>query len=282
MDFTKMQGAGNDYVVIGPRHPACDWSRLAVRMCDRHYGVGADGLLIVGPSEAADFRMRMFNPDGSEAEMCGNGIRCFAKYVIDEGLAPGERTDLAIETQAGLHAVSARIEGGAVSSVRVGMGTPRFAAEQIPVAASGLERVVDHPLDVDGDRFLVTCLSVGNPHAVTFVDRPVVELPLERIGPIVEHHPFFPNRVNFEVVQVHDRARMSVRVWERGVGETLACGTGACAVAVAARVKGLTDGAVEIALPGGTLQVEWDGKGEVWMEGPAETVFKGVWPDEDR
>ena len=277
-----MQGAGNDYVVIGPRNPACDWSRLAVRMCDRHYGVGADGLLIVGPSEAADFRMRMFNPDGSEAEMCGNGIRCFAKYVIDEGLAPGERTDLTIETQAGLHAVSARIEGGAVSSVRVGMGTPRFAAEQIPVAASGLERVVDHPLDVDGDRFLVTCLSMGNPHAVTFVDRPVAELPLERIGPMVEHHPFFPNRVNFEVAQVHDRARMSVRVWERGVGETLACGTGACAVAVAARVKGLIDGAVEIALPGGTLQVEWDGEGEVWMEGPAETVFKGVWPDEAR
>ncbi|MEE9285624.1 MAG: diaminopimelate epimerase [Dehalococcoidia bacterium] len=280
MDFVKMQGTGNDFVVIDGHETQRDWGRLAIAMCDRHYGIGADGVLVVGPSETADFRMRMFNPDGSEAEMCGNGIRCFAKYVIEEGLAPGGRTDLTIETLAGLHAVSGRMAGSKVASVRVGMGAPRFAPEEIPVADEGRQRVIDHPLAVGGQRFAVTCLSMGNPHAVAFLDGPVEDLPLERIGPQVEHHSFFPQRVNFEVVNVQDRRRLTARVWERGAGLTLACGSGACAIAVAARVKGLINGAVAIALPGGTLRVEWDGEGEVWLEGPAETVFKGVWPGE--
>ena len=278
MDFAKMHGTGNDFVLVDGQRQERDWSSLAVAMCDRHYGVGADGILVVTPSRLADFRMRMFNPDGSEAEMCGNGIRCFTKYVIEEGLSPNGHTELRVETLAGIHQVTARVEGGMVRAVRVGMGRPRFKPAEIPVAASGEDRVIDHPIEVEGQSILVTCLSIGNPHAVAFIDKPVAQWPLAVLGPKVEHHPFFPSRVNFEIVNVLDREHLAARVWERGAGPTLACGSGACALAVAARLHGLTDETVSITLPGGDLRVQWDGSGEVWLEGPAELVFKGVWP----
>ena len=277
MDFTKMHGTGNDFVLVDGQRQERDWSHVAVAVCDRHYGVGADGILVVTPSRLADFRMRMFNPDGSEAEMCGNGIRCFTKYVIEEELSPNGRAALTIETLAGIHEVTARVEGGSVRAVRVGMGRPRFKPAEIPVAASGQDRVIDHPIEAEGQSLLVTCLSIGNPHAVAFVDKPVSQWPLAVVGPKVEHHPFFPNRVNFGIVNVLNRGRLAARVWERGAGATLACGSGACAVAVAARLHGLTDETVSISLPGGDLRVQWDGEGEVFLEGPAELVFKGTW-----
>ena len=280
MDFAKMHGTGNDFVLIDGRGQERDWSGLAVGLCDRHYGVGADGILVVAPSQVADFRMRMFNPDGSEAEMCGNGIRCFTKYVIEEGIAPDGRSELRIETLAGIHQVTARPAGGVVRAVRVGMGRPRFKPAEIPVAASGRERVMDHPIKVDGTDLRVTCLSMGNPHAVAFVDQPVGQWPLEHLGPKVEHHDFFPKRVNFGIVNVLDRGHLAARVWERGAGPTLACGSGACAVAVAARLHDMIDETVDITLPGGDLRVQWDGSGEVWLEGPAELVFKGTWAGE--
>jgi diaminopimelate epimerase len=245
-------------------------------MCDRHFGVGGDGLLLVEPSQWANVRMRMFNPDGSESNMCGNGLRCVAKYVLDEGLVPAG-DELTIESGAGVHPVTARIEDGAVVSARVGMGTPRFPPAEIPVARNGVDRVVDYPIDVDGESFAVTCVSMGNPHAVTFLDRAIGDVPLEVLGPKVEHHPFFPQRVNFEIVNIQDRGHLKMRVWERGAGLTLACASGASAVGVAARIKGLTDDSVSITLPGGELQVHWPGEGEVWLEGPASLVFKGEW-----
>ncbi|MBI3744540.1 MAG: diaminopimelate epimerase [Chloroflexi bacterium] len=282
MDFIKMQGTGNDFVMINALRVERDWPKLAVAMCDRHFGVGADGIVLVAPSDAADLKMRMFNPDGSEAEMCGNGIRCFAKYAIEEGLAPGERAQLTIETLAGLRTTTARMDGRYVRSVRVGMGKPRLAPKEIPVAASGSGPVIDHAIRVNGTSFKVTCVSMGNPHAVAFVDEPVSGLPLEVLGPKVEHDKFFPKRVNFEVANIVDKRHVTSRVWERGAGLTLACGTGACAVMVAAHLKGLVGDSVEVKVPGGALNIEWDGKGEVFLEGSAETVFRGTWPSNGR
>ena len=279
MRFHKMHGAGNDFIVIDARNVERDWGRLAGAMCDRHFGVGADQMLLIGESSRADFRMRTFNPDGSEAEVSGNGIRCFVKHVLDEGLVPGEPTEVTVETLAGLHQLTARRANGEVESVRAGMGRPRLAAEEIPVAANGLDRVIDHPLQVGGRSIAVTCVSVGNPHAVAFVDDPVTTWPLEALGPKVEHDPFFPQRVNFEVVNVLAPDHLKVRVWERGTGETLACGSGASAIGVAARLKGISDGPVRLDFPGGQLLVEWDGEGEIWLEGPAALVFTGEWPE---
>jgi diaminopimelate epimerase len=275
--FRKGHGAGNDFVLVDARAASRDWARLARAMCDRHFGVGADGLLLVEDSGAADYRMRMFNPDGSEAEMCGNGIRFFAKYLFDEGLvASGDR--VSVETLAGVQRLQVFREGGRVARVRVGMGAPRFRPEEVPVAGTlNGKRAVERHLSVEGTELDVTCVSMGNPHAVAFIDAPVEEFPLERIGPRVEHLPDFPARTNFEIVNVIDRSRLRMRVWERGAGLTLACGTGACAVMAAARVHDLVEPRAEIALPGGTLEIEWDGEGEVWMTGPAETVFAGEW-----
>jgi diaminopimelate epimerase len=276
MRFAKMHGAGNDFIVIDARSTQRQWDRLAIEMCDRHFGVGGDGILVVEPSRRASVRMRMFNPDGSESDMCANGLRCIAKYVVDEGLSPAGG-ELTIETGAGVNPVSVRIENGTVVSARVGMGQPRFDPSDIPVARNGADRVVDYDLDVDGESFAVTCLSMGNPHAVAFIDGAIDDIPLEVIGPKVEHHPFFPERVNFEIVNVRDRGHLDMRVWERGAGITLACGSGASAVGVAARLKGLTDDEVSITLPGGELRVGWPGEGEVWLEGPAKLVFTGEW-----
>ncbi|MGQ9573129.1 MAG: diaminopimelate epimerase [Dehalococcoidia bacterium] len=277
MRFVKMHGSGNDFVVLRAQGDVQDWSRLARAMCARHYGIGADGLILVLPSSRADVRMRMFNPDGSEAEMCGNGLRCVVKYAVEEGLARPRGGELSVETAVGV--LSARVFGekGVVERVRVSMGAPRFAPQEIPVLVEAEPPLKDLSLDIGGQRLAVTCVSMGNPHAVHFVDRPVAEFPLESVGPRVEHHPLFPQRVNFEVARVLSRERMEARVWERGAGITLACGSGACAAVVAARLHRLAGERVDITLPGGTLGIEWDGVGECYLEGPAQRVFEGEW-----
>jgi diaminopimelate epimerase len=282
MKFTKMQGAGNDYVYIDARALEADWPQLARTMSDRHFGVGSDGLILILDSQVADLKMRMFNADGSEGEMCGNGIRCFAKYAIERGIAQPSPGGLKVETLAGIRTVVPTYTSGRVSGARVSMGLPRLNPEDLPVSldpALGYLRgpVLNYPIRVDGTDLALTFVSMGNPHAVTFISQLVREFPLDTIGPKVERHPMFPRRANFEIVNVSGLNRFTARVWERGSGETMACGTGACAIAVAARLLGLSQGKVEIKLPGGILTIDWDGEGEVFLEGPAEEVFNGEW-----
>ncbi|MGH2588557.1 MAG: diaminopimelate epimerase, partial [Dehalococcoidia bacterium] len=251
MQFTKMHGTGNDFVIVDARRLEADWETLARAMCDRHFGVGSDGLILALPAADADLRMRMFNPDGSEAEMCGNGIRCMAKFAVERGIATPKDDALLVDTLAGRLRCELFGQDGIISRVRVSMGQPSFAPDEIPVVAESSGPLLDLPIRVEGGDFRVTCVSMGNPHAVRFTEQPVAEIDLEHIGPRVEHHPAFPRRVNFEVANVLDRDRLRMRVWERGAGMTLACGTGACATAVAARLHGLVDDAVDIELPGG-------------------------------
>ena len=279
MKFTKMHGTGNDFVMVDARSLDRDWAKLAVAVCDRHFGVGADGLLLVLPSEAADLRMRMYNPDGTEAEQCGNGVRCFVKYAVERALVSLQEGAMTVETAAGVLATQATVTEGRVDSVRVAMGRPRFAPQEIPVAVEATPPLTDLSLEVDGQTLTVTCLSMGNPHAVLSRTQPVDAYPLEVVGPKVERHPLFPNRVNFEVARVLGRDRIEARVWERGAGATLACGSGAAAVMVAARLQDLVDDRAEVRLPGGTLTLEWDGEGEVYLTGPAVEVFEGEWPE---
>lgn len=267
--FTKMQATGNDFVIMEAKRKR-DWVALARAMCDRRFGVGADGIILVMPANKADIRMRMFNPDGSEAEACGNGTRCLVRYAIDRGLVDG--AEFTIETLGGLR--KARQVG---KLIQVDMGEPVFKAVLIPVKAK-LDAVIDYPLTIDGRKLSLTCLSMGNPHAAAFIDEPVEKFPLEVIGPQVERHAFFPKRVNFEIANVTGKDVIRARVWERGAGETLSCGSGACAIAVAARLHELCGKKANIALPGGTLTIDWDGKGEVKLTGPAEEVFEGEWP----
>lgn len=278
MKFTKMQGLGNDYVYVNClKEKIADPPELARKISDRHFGVGSDGLIMINPSDKADFEMEMYNADGSRAEMCGNGIRCVAKYVYDYGLT--DKTYISVETLAGIKYLDLTVENGKVSLVKVDMGQPILEPEKIPVAAKG-SRVVDEPLLVDGKEYRMTCVSMGNPHAVIFVDEDVKNLPLEKIGPSFENHICFPKRVNTEFVRVIDRHTAEMRVWERGSGETLACGTGTCAVAVACVLNGLTEDAITVHLLGGDLYIEWDReKNTVYMTGPAEVVFDGEWPE---
>jgi diaminopimelate epimerase len=277
MKFVKMHGTGNDFVLLEARGAEHDWPRLAQAMCDRHFGVGADGLILVLPSARADVRMRMFNPDGSEAEMCGNGLRCIVKYAVEGGLARPRGGRIDVETLAGVLAAQTFGDGRTVERVRVSMGVPRFAPADIPVTVEAEPPIVDLPLEVAGHTLRLTCLSMGNPHAVHFVDGHVAAFPLEEVGLLVEHHPLFPQRVNFEVAQVLASDRMDARVWERGAGPTLACGSGASAAMVAARLHGSVGDRVDITLPGGKLAIEWNGAGEVYLSGPAERVFAGEW-----
>lgn len=277
MKFTKMHGAGNDYVYVDcfaepfPR----DAAKLAIAVSDRHKGIGADGLILICPSEQADARMRMFNADGSEAEMCGNGVRCVAKYVYDHGIA---RTDtLRIETGRGVLTLAVETARGRVERVRVNMGQPILEAAKIPTTLPG-DPPLRQKLSAAGREFEVTCVSMGNPHCITFVDRLSDDWVL-RVGPEVERHPAFPNRVNAEFVEVISPRELRMRVWERGSGETQACGTGACATAVAGALTGLTERRVLAHLPGGDLELEWSAAGEVYLTGPAVEVFTGVWPD---
>ena len=280
MKFVKMHGAGNDYVLLDARDMETDWSALAKSLCDRHTGVGADGILLVLPSASADIRMREFNPDGSESEMCGNGIRCLAKYVLERDIVGREKNLLNIETMSGIRALEPIWHDGKVDRARVAMGVPELRSERVPVALSedlAGGPVLDFPLDVDGTTLDLTFVSMGNPHAVAFIESPVSRFPLHRIGPEVERHAIFPNKVNFSVVNAKEGRGVVARVWERGVGETLACGTGACAIAVASRLHGYTGNDVDITLPGGVLTISWDGVGQVYLEGPTVEVFEGDW-----
>jgi diaminopimelate epimerase len=277
MQFVKMHGTGNDFVMIDARAVEADWPALARAMCDRHFGVGSDGLILALPAAHADLQMRMFNPDGSEAEMCGNGIRCLAKFAAERGVATPKGGVLLVDTLAGLLRCEVSGGNGVVERVRASMGRPILAPDEIPVLAESSGPVLDLPVHIEGGDFRVTCVSMGNPHAVHFQEDPVAAVDLERVGPRVEHHPAFPRRVNFEIANVLGRDRLRMRVWERGAGITLACGTGACATAVAARLRGLVDDVVDVELPGGTVRIEWDGAGEVYLSGPAEDVFEGRW-----
>ncbi len=286
MKFTKAHGAGNDFILIETNDMQRDWSQAAVAICDRHYGIGADGLLLMIPSDVADFRMRIFNADGSEAGACGNGLRCLVKYFVDSGLAnPGAR-GISVETLAGVRRAKIYKVASKVTKIQTGMGEPEFGDKDIPVVIRQGERnVVDinsmitHSITLDGRELSLSLVSMGNLHAVYFCQVQVSDFPLSQLGPKVEQHKIFPKRVNFEVAQVLGRQQIEARVWETGVGETLACGSGACAITVVARLFGYIDNKVGIKLPGGVLEVEWDGIGEVFLSGPAETVFTGEWPD---
>ncbi len=279
MRFTKMHGAGNDYLYVDGRVQERNWPALSAAMSDRHTGVGSDGLIVLMPSAAADLRMAMFNADGSEGKMCGNGIRCLVAFAMDRGMVPKDRERVHVETLSGMRWVEPVWDNGRFGAAVVGMGEPILNAEDVPVVASGHETVLDYPLRVDGQDFRISCVSMGNPHAVAFLDRPVADVRLHEIGPVVENHPMFPEQVNFEIAQVVDDGRIEARVWERGSGLTMACGTGACAVAVVARIQSRTGDRVAVALPGGDLTITWPGSGEVVMEGPVATVFEGEWPD---
>ena len=276
MKFTKMQGIGNDNVYVNCLQETIENpSELAKKISDRHYGVGSDGLIMINPSDKADFEMEMYNADGSRGEMCGNGIRCVAKYVYDYGLT--DKTSISVETLAGIKYLDLTVEDGKVVLVKVDMGKPMLRPEEVPVV-SEKEEVIDEPITVDGQEYRMTCVSMGNPHAVVFIDQDVKEFPLETVGVKFENHERFPKRVNTEFVNVLDRHTAQMRVWERGSGETLACGTGACAVAVACALNGLTEDEVTVKLLGGDLQIKWDReKNTVYMTGPAEVVFDGEW-----
>lgn len=277
MEFTKMQGLGNDYVYVNCfKEKIENPSEMAVKVSDRHFGIGSDGLILIKPSEVADFEMEMYNADGSRGEMCGNGIRCVAKYVYDYGLT--DKTSISVETLGGIKYLDLTVEHGKVTLVKVDMGTPILKPELIPIVAKG-ETVIDEPIMVGGKEYHMTGVSMGNPHDVVFMDD-IKNLEIEKIGPLFENHERFPNRINTEFVNVIDRHTTQMRVWERGSGETLACGTGACAVAVACILNGLTENTVTVKLLGGDLQIEWDReKNTVYMTGPAEVSFDGVWKE---
>jgi len=280
MEFAKLHGTGNDFVLVDARTLDRDWAELARRMCDRHFGVGADGLILASPSSRAPVRMRIFNADGSEAEMSGNGMRCLVKFVVDAGIVTPAGDAFEVETGAGV--LSVRIERdtrGRVVRVRESMGRPRLDPREIPVAVEAPPPVTALPVDLDGHTLAITPVSMGNPHAVHFQEAPVEHYPLHALGPLMEHHRLFPNRTNFEVVRITGEGRAEMRVWERGVGETLSCGSGASAVMVAARLQGLARDTLELRVPGGVLELEWDGAGDVILTGPVEEVFRGVWPD---
>lgn len=276
MKFTKMHGCGNDYVYVdGAREtiPEERKSEVVKFLSDRHFGIGGDGVIFINPSDVADFEMEMYNMDGSRSEMCGNGIRCVGKYVYDHGLT--QKTSLTIVSCGKIKYLDLTVEDGKVTKVRVNMGSPILEAAEIPVVAEK-SPVVDTPITVDGKEYRMTCVSMGNPHAVVYVDEMIDDETMAKIGPLFEHHERFPRRVNTEFVKVLSRERVQMRVWERGTGETLACGTGACAVTVASILNGLTGDRITVELLGGNLEIFWDRKENVvYMTGPATTVFEG-------
>jgi diaminopimelate epimerase len=274
MKFSKLQATGNDFILVD-----------TLTMCQHHFGIGADGLILVQDSPIADLKMRIFNPDGSEAEVCGNGLRCFAKYVTENGLigkmslrAKRSNLYLAIETLSGIRKVKAFTSGNKVNRVEVNMGMPQFQPQQIPFKAEvDIIPILDYPLLIDAKELTLSLLSMGNPHAVSFSSQPLADFPLAELGPKVERHPIFPQRTNFGVARVLSREKIEARVWERGVGETLACGSSACAIAVAAQLLNYVGQQVDIILKGGILTVSWDRVGEVLLAGPVKEVFRGEW-----
>ena len=275
--FTKVQGLGNDFILVNGLEEELkdlDFSGLAVEMCNRHFGVGADGLVLLLPSDRADIYMRIFNSDGSEAEMCGNAIRCVAKYLYERGLVRKEKIE--VDTPAGIRVPELLLEAGRVRAVRVDMGEPRLERHEIPMTGPA-GQVVDEPLEIDGVEYRITAVSMGNPHCILFFPNLDEEL-LKTLGPRLEVHEAFPRRTNVEFVQVISRDEIKMRVWERGAGLTLACGTGACAAAVAAFLNGYTGRKVTVHLTAGDLNIEWSEDNHLYMTGPAEEVFSGAYP----
>ncbi len=280
--FTKMQGCGNDYIYVNgftEKIPQEEKTELVRHISDRHFGIGGDGVIFINPSAEADFEMEMYNADGSRAEMCGNGIRCVAKYVYDKGLT--DKTEISVISSGQIKYLQLFLKEGRVDTVRVNMGAPELRPERIPVtvAEAGMplekERIVNAPIIVQGKEYKMTCVSMGNPHAVIFLED-VTNLEIEQIGPYFENHERFPKRINTEFVKVLDKKTVQMRVWERGTGETLACGTGCCATVVACILNGLTDEKVTVKLLGGEIEIEWDREANlVYMTGPAVTVFEG-------
>lgn len=286
MEFTKMHGAANDFVMVDARNMEKDWPRLAVAVCNRNLGIGSDSLIIILPSDKADFGMRTFDADGSESETCGNGLRCVARYVIEKGLISPDVESLTIETITAVNRVTFERENGKIVKLWANMGKPRLSAREIPVElnsgngnGNGHQDMIRHTVQTNGNLLTLNLVSMGNPHAVHFLDETVADFPMSKIGPLVENLPIFPHRTNFEVARVIDDRNIEARVWERGVGETLACGSGTCAIAVASRMLGYTGSRVDIHLRGGVLNAVWNGDGEVVIGGPAEIVFEGTWPD---
>lgn len=275
MKFTKMHGCGNDYVYVDcTKRMIENPSEVSKYVSHRHFGIGSDGLILICPSEVADFKMVMYNADGSEGAMCGNGIRCVAKFVYDKGLT--DKKNLSIETKSGIKELELTVEDGKVSLVKVNMGAPILTAKDIPVDVD-TEKCIDADINFDGKDYKITCVSMGNPHAVTFIEEDVKKFPVENIGPKFENHPMFPDRVNTEFVQVLNRNEVNMRVWERGSGETFACGTGTCATVVACVLNGLTDDEVTVHLLGGDIFVKYDRQNNtVWMTGPAAIAFEGT------
>ena len=285
MRFIKMQGAGNDFVLLEAENDQHNWPQLATAVCDRHYGVGADGLLVLLPSDKANFRMRIFNADGSESNTCGNGLRCIVKHYLDGMPDDTAVEEIMVETGAGIRRARIQHTNGKIAQIQTGMGQPGIGRGNIqvtPGAKGGdvfdIKSTMGYSLYVTGTELDLYLVSMGNPHAVCFLREPVDDFPLSKFGLQVERHQAFPEGINFEIANVRNREIIEARVWERGVGETLACGSGACAISAAARLLGYVDSQVDVKLPGGLLTVEWDGTGEMFLSGPAETVFIGDWP----
>jgi diaminopimelate epimerase len=286
MDFAKLHSAGNDFVLIETPGEDMDWARLAQAMCHRHFGIGGDGLLLLLPSIEADFAMRIFNADGSEAEACGNGLRCLIYYVFTHKLTKSDAETVTVATAAGIRKAKLYKKNGQLVNIESSMGSPQFKAEVIPVVIKegrgeidvNTEFISSYPVTVGDRKLQLNFISMGNPHAVQFTKESVASYPLTQIGPLLQSDELFPKKVNFEVANIISRKLIEVRVWERGVGESLACGSGACAVAVAANLKGYVGDEVDIMLSGGTLGVRWDGQGEGYLSGRAEVVYTGIWP----
>lgn len=278
-----MQGTGNDFILVETGDRQRDWSPVTRAMCDRHFGIGADGLLVILPSATHDFQMRVFNSDGSDGGISGNGLRCAVKYFVDEGKAKPGKKEISVETTTGIKTATFTRKAGKVVKVKAGMGEPRFEAQEIPVVIGRnqvkVKSMIKYPVTIDGKELKLNLVSMGNPHAIYFYRGDVNKFPLASLGPKVEHHKIFPERVNFEVARLLGDGQVEARTWERGVGETLACGSGACAITVAARLHGYIKDKAAIKEPGGTLEVEWDGAGEVFLSGPAEAVFTGEWTE---
>ncbi|SUZ56121.1 uncharacterized protein METZ01_LOCUS8975 [marine metagenome] len=282
VEFTKLHGAGNDYIAIDGRGIDRDWGALSKAMSALAFGVGSDGIVLVQNSDIAQIRMRVYNPDGSEAEMSGNGIRLFSKFVVDRKFVLPEDNGLTVETGGGVRVVWPTMQDDKMVAAKVAMGEPTFIPAEIPVelaAIGDLEILKDFPIRAGGYDLKITCLAVGNPHAVVVMKDPVEDFPLNEVGPHVEHHELFPNRINFEIVNVINRSKIRTRIFERGAGETMSSGTGSTAAASAARAHGLVDNTVDVIVDGGILRISWDETGQAYLEGPAVEVFSGVWPD---
>jgi diaminopimelate epimerase len=279
--FTKMQGAGNDFVLVEAGHENPDWFHISAAVCDRHFGIGADGLLVFQSSDIADFKMRIFNADGSESGVCGNGLRCMIKYYIDRKLVGQIPEEIKVETMAGIRSARLNRTKEGINVIQTYMGKPGLGESDIPVlkgkSVVDINNLLACKINAGGTDLRLNLVSMGNPHAVYFTDKPVADYQLSITGPEIIASEIFQYGTNFEVVRVLNTRIIEARVWERGVGETLACGSGACAIMVAARLHGFTGNQVDIKLPGGTLKVEWDGIGEVLLSGPAEIVFTGDW-----